>query len=170
MSDLGGTIASAAGMATILGMVFSPASAVASLGSGFLSDRLGLNRSLLLAAGAMIVSGAFMLAGGFFSVQFLLIAGLAFGGFSYGAQMTIAATAPRYLFGNKYYGQTYSFLNASIGVGALCGIAAGSIIDVMHGSFNGVYAFIAILAVAGLFLTLAVKILREKENAKYNVK
>lgn len=156
MSDLGGTMATAFGAATILGLIFSPASAVASLVGGVVSDKIGLKRSLLYTAIIMVAAGVLLLLGNFTGGAFLLVLGLACGGFSYGAQMTIAATATRVLFGNKSYGQAYSFVNASIGIGALCGIVAGTLIDAMAGAFSGVFFFIFALSVGGTLVSLAI--------------
>lgn len=156
MSDLGGTVATAFGAATILGLIFSPASAAASLIGGVVSDKIGLRRSLVYTAVIMVLSGLCLVLGNFTNAAALLVLGLAFGGFSYGAQMTISATATRVLFGNKSYGQAYSFVNASIGIGALCGIVAGSLIDAMAGAFSGVFIFILVLSVGGTLLSFAI--------------
>jgi MFS family permease len=102
MTDLGGTIATAFGAATIMGLIFSPANGVASLLGGVSFDRLGQNRTLLISAAMMVLCGISLVVGNYMSSIFLLLLGLILGGASYGMQMTVAATATRTLFGNKF--------------------------------------------------------------------
>lgn len=164
MADLGGSIATAFGTATILGLIFSPASAVASITGGMAADKIGLVKTLLFTAVIMVLCGLALVLGNATSSAALLIIGIALGGFSYGAQMTISATATRVMFGNKYYGQNYSIINASIGIGAACGIFSGALIDNMGGAFTGVFVFVLALGTSTILLSLLIKGYFKKHN------
>jgi OFA family oxalate/formate antiporter-like MFS transporter len=153
MSDLGGTIAIAFGASALFGLLFAPANGVMSVAGGVLLDKIGVNKTMLLSSGLLVVCGGMLLLGDTANSSTIIIVALIFGGAGYGISVMLGASATRILFGNKYYAQNYSFVTVSIAIAAASGFGAGSILDSMDGAFSGVFVFILVLGVICLFLT-----------------
>jgi OFA family oxalate/formate antiporter-like MFS transporter len=168
MSDLGGTIAIAFGASALFGLLFAPANGVTSVIGGALLDRIGVNKTILISCGLLILCGGMLLIGNSTSSSVIIISALIFGGAGYGISLVMGASATRLLFGNKYYAQNYSFVTVSIAVAAASGFAAGSILDSMNGAFGGVFTYILIMGVICLALVGGmIRLEKKQEDSRF---
>jgi len=153
LSDLGGTIALAFGTAALLGLLVALANGIASVAFGAVHDRYGLNLTLYVGSGLLLVSGVLLLLGDFVGLAPVIIVGLFVGGAGYGISLVMGATGTRVLFGDKSYAQNYSFMTVSIALAAACGYAAGAVLDSMEGRYTGVFFLILLLGVLSFVFT-----------------
>lgn len=147
----GGTIAAGFMFAALLSL-FNASGRVC---SGFLSDKLGANRTLLLVCLMQIVVMLLFpqmdaLTG------FIVVTALC--GFNYGACMPLFPTITAGFWGTKNLGMNYGVLYSAWGVaGVVCPMVSGYIKDTT-GSYNDAYLFAAIL----LGVTVLLGVVREK--------
>jgi len=150
MIDFGGSIAIYFGLSALLGLLYSPSNGVANIIGGFLVDRLGTAKVMILCGLALLVGGGMMLAGNVIGSGPLVISGLLVGGLSYGCCIVQNAASMRYLFGSKNYAQNFGYVQTSIMVAAFGGYIAGSLLDKQQGSFQGVFIMILCFAIVGI--------------------
>ena len=147
--DLGGTIAIAFGVATLLGLIISPANGAASVVGGAIQDRIGIGKTILLSCGILVLGSLLLLAGNITDSAFLIITALILGGLGYGISLVISASATRIFFGDKHYAQNYSFLTLSLVLAAASGYFAGVLLDKV-GNYSGVFILVLVLSVLSL--------------------
>lgn len=158
--DLGGTIAVAFGVATLLGLIISPANGAASVIGGIIQDRIGIGRTILLSCGMLVLSSLLLISGSIADSAFAIITALIIGGLGYGVSLVISASATRILFGDKHYAQNYSFLTVSLVPAAASGYLAGALLDRI-GNYSGVFIMVLILCILSLVCGLI--LVRSKE-------
>lgn len=147
----GGVIAAGFMFAALLSL-FNAAGRIC---SGFISDKLGANRTLMLVCGIQI---AVMLAFPHMSTLAGFAVVTALCGFNYGSCMPLFPTMTAGFWGTKNLGMNYGVLYSAWGVaGVVCPVVSGYIKDTT-GSYNDAYLFAAILLAA----TVLVGIVREK--------
>ena len=123
--------------------------------SGFLSDRLGANRTLLLACALQF---AVMLVFPHMSTMAGFVVVTALTGFNYGACMPLFPTMTAGFWGNKNLGMNYGVLYSAWGVaGVVCPMISGYIYDTT-GSYNDAYLAAAVL----LAVTVLLGVVRDK--------
>lgn len=151
----GGVITAASFFVALLA-VFN---AVGRIASGFISDRIGPNRTMMLVCalqfGAMLV---FPHLGG--TSGFVVITAMV--GFNYGACLPLFPAMCANFWGTKNMGMNYGLLFTAWGVaGAICPMIGGYIFD-STGSYNDAYIIAAVLVAVAALLGLV----REKFGPK----
>ena len=164
--DVGGSIAIYFGMSALLGLLYSPANGVANIAGGFLIDRLGTARVMLLCGGTLMLGAFLMLLGNATGNGILVIAGILAGGLSYGCCVVHSSASTRYLFGGKNYAQNLSFVQTSIMLAAFGGFLAGKLLDRLEGDFIGVFILILCLAISGIVLGICMGSYMKKQKAE----
>ena len=147
--DLGGTIAGAFGAATLLGLMTSPANGAASVAGGFIQDRIGTSKTILISCGLLVLGSLLLITGNVSGSAYLVITALVAGGAGFGFSLVIGAAATRILFGNKYFAQNYGIITLSLAPAAAFGYLAGRLLD-RFGNYSGVFILIMVLSVLSL--------------------
>jgi MFS family permease len=155
VSDLGGSIAVAIGVATIAGLMFAPANGLACIVGGFLMDRFPTERVMTLMAAAAVLGGAALCLGNAFHSSASVIAGIALVGFGYGGVTVTGVSGARILFGMKHYAQNLGLISVSIGPAAIAVILAGRLNTGGAEGYGGAFLLVTILGVVALAGCLA---------------
>jgi OFA family oxalate/formate antiporter-like MFS transporter len=159
VSDLGGSIAIALGVATIAGLMFAPANGLACILGGLLMDRFTVERVMTLMAAAAAGGGILLCLGNSAHNSFLVIAGIALVGFGYGGVTVTGVSGARILFGMKHYAQNLGLISVSIGPAAIAVILAGRLNTGGSEGYGGaftlvtIFSFIALAACIAMFAT-----------------
>lgn len=162
--DFGGSIAIYFGMSALAGMLYSPANGLANIVGGFLTDKFGAARVMVMCGCALLVGATLLLIGNAAGIGALAIAGILAGGLSYGCCIVLSATSMRNLFGPKSYAQNFSYVQTSILLAAFGGFLAGSLLDRQQGSFRGVFILLLCFALVGVGCGLVMGVYTSKRN------
>jgi OFA family oxalate/formate antiporter-like MFS transporter len=166
VSDLGGTIAVAIGVATIAGLMFAPANGLACIVGGFLMDRFTVERVMTLMAAAVAVGGVLLRVGNVTHSSFPVIAGIALVGFGYGGVTVTGVSGARILFGMKHYAQNLGLISVSIGPAAIAVILAGKLNTGGAEGFGGAFSLVTILGFAATAACVAMFATERSRKAK----
>jgi MFS family permease len=169
ISDLGGSIAVAIGIGTIIGLLFAPANGLACIVGGFLMDRFSVDRVMLLMAAAVAVGGAALLVGNNAHSTLLIIAGIALVGFGYGGVTVTGVSGTRILFGMKHYAQNLGLVSVSIGPAAIAVILAGKLNTGGAGGFGNIFFLILGFGVIAVVCCLLMHFTEKSRKAKKEV-
>lgn len=122
--------------------------------SGFLSDRLGRSRTMLLAS---VVQAVNMFAFSHYTTPTLILFGSAMTGLCYGTVFTLFPAATADFYGVRNLGVNYGLVFTAFGVAGVTGSVMGGKIGDVFGSYN--YAFIAcaVMLLVGTVLALTLK-------------
>ncbi len=129
-------------------------------GFGTLSDKIGRYSTLTI---MLSITGVIMLffLGNVTTFPGLMLA-LAVGGACFGGFMTVMPSLCADLFGNRYFGQNYSFLYAGYTAGAFVGpMLAANVLD-RTGMYNQAFTMAGLLAIAAIALVYVVKFLASR--------
>jgi OFA family oxalate/formate antiporter-like MFS transporter len=122
--------------------------------SGYLSDRIGRTRTMVLAFTLQAVN---MFLFPQYTTQALVIFGSAFTGLCYGTLFTLMPAATADYYGVRNLGVNYGILFTSFGIAGVLGpILGGRIRDVM-GSYNYSFGISAVLLLVGAALALMIR-------------
>jgi OFA family oxalate/formate antiporter-like MFS transporter len=122
--------------------------------SGFLSDKIGRSRTMVL---AFVLQAINMFAFKYYTTPSLLVFGSAFTGLCYGTIFTLfPATAADY-YGVRNLGVNYGLLFTGFGVAGVVGPILGGKIRDSFGSYNYSYVISAVLLLLGAVLALALR-------------
>jgi OFA family oxalate/formate antiporter-like MFS transporter len=122
--------------------------------SGFLSDKVGRSRTMVL---AFVLQAINMFAFKYYTTPSLLVFGSAFTGLCYGTIFTLfPATAADY-YGVRNLGVNYGLLFTGFGVAGVVGPILGGKIRDSFGSYNYSYVISAVLLLLGAVLALALR-------------
>lgn len=124
------------------------------IASGFLSDRIGRTRTMVLAFSLQAVN---MFAFAYYTTPTLLLAGSAFTGLCYGTIFTLFPAATADYYGVRNLGVNYGLVFTAFGVAGVTGpYLAGKIRD-QFGSYHNAYLTCAIMLLVGAALALVLK-------------
>jgi len=140
--DLGGTIASDLGFATLAGLLFAPANGISSVIGGYLMDKIKLSRVFLIYDIILLCGAGMLLFGNSAGAAPLIIVGLVMVGFAYGGTNVGSVAAVRIMFGDTWYAQNLSFVVASAAPASLSVLFCGRAIHAAGGSYTPAYLII----------------------------
>ena len=145
--DLGMTAALAATLLSVVGAT----SVLGRLAVGTLADRIGGRNALILCFIPLIASLLALMA---FPTVAILFVSIAIYGFAHGGFFTVMSPTVAEYFGLRAHGTLFGFIVLFGAIGAAVGpIVAGAIFD-LTASYTLAFATLALLAAAGLVLTL----------------
>lgn len=122
--------------------------------SGFLSDRLGRTRTMIL---AFLLQAVNMLAFSHYTSSELLIFGSAFTGLCYGTIFTLFPAATADFYGVRNLGVNYGLMFTGFGVAGVTGSILGGKVRDLFGAYTYAYLVSAIMLVIGAILAFTVK-------------
>jgi MFS transporter, OFA family, oxalate/formate antiporter len=122
--------------------------------SGFLSDRLGRSRTMVLAS---VVQAANMFAFVHYTNPTALLMGSALTGLCYGTLFTLFPAATADFYGVRNLGVNYGLVFTAFGVAGVTGSVLGGKIRDLFGSYNHAFTICAIMVLAGAALALFLK-------------
>ncbi|MDR2487815.1 MAG: hypothetical protein LBD12_07600 [Clostridiales Family XIII bacterium] len=155
ISDLGGSIATAIGIGTIMGLIFAPANGLACILGGLLMDRFSVERVQLVMA-VSVTAGAVLLYGGDAAgATWMIVAGIALVGFGYGGVTVTGVTGVRILFGMKHYARNLGIVSVSIGPAAIAVILAGRLNQGTAGGFGGLFLLVLAFGIVSVVACIA---------------
>jgi OFA family oxalate/formate antiporter-like MFS transporter len=150
ISDLGGTMASDMGAATLAGLLFAPANGVSSVIGGYLADRIKLSKVIFSYTVVQTAGGVALLFGNATSNVALVLLGVTLVGFAYGGSTVGSTTAVRFMFGSSCYAQNIGLILASSAPASLAVLAAGRFLARDGGDYTSVFWMILIFSVVAL--------------------
>lgn len=146
--------AQAASMASLMVALLAVSNAGGRIVAGFLSDKIGRTRTMLL---VFVLQAFFMAMFPSFGTVFLLILGSCAVGFNYGSLLSLFPSTTADYYGTKNLGVNYGLVFTAWGVGGVFGpIMAGRIKDVF-GAFNNAFYIAAVLCIVAAGLTFLTK-------------
>lgn len=122
--------------------------------SGFLSDRIGRTRTMIL---AFIVQALNMFAFSYYNTPTLIVFGSALTGLCYGTIFTLFPATTADFYGVRNLGVNYGLLFTAFGVAGVTGPYLGGKIRDAFGSYNNSFTISAILLLVGAVLAFTVK-------------
>jgi MFS transporter, OFA family, oxalate/formate antiporter len=122
--------------------------------SGFLSDRIGRTRTMVL---AFVLQAVNMFCFAHYTTPNLLIFGAAFTGLCYGTIFTLFPATTADFYGIRNLGVNYGIVFTGFGVAGVVGPIIGGRIRDLSGSYANSYTVSAILLLVGAVLALTVK-------------
>ena len=143
--DLGGTIAVAFGVSTIIGLLFAPLNGVACILGGFIMDRFSAHKVTLLFSIFAAFGGVFLFLGSIFGSALMVITGISCVGFAYGGITVTNVTGTRMFFGMKHYAMNLGIVSVSIGPAAAAVFLAGNLKT--SDSFTGIFLLVLIFSI-----------------------
>lgn len=149
--DLALSVGAKAAFASTLVGILSVCNGLGRIAVGFVFDRYGRKRTMLLANGLTILAAGITLTAVLTKSLPLCVAGLCATGFSYGSAPTITSAFTSGFYGTKHFPLNYSVMNFNLMGASFAATAAGSLVE-----STGGYAapFILLLCLAGLSLIL----------------
>ena len=121
------------------------------IAGGFLSDKMGRTRALLI---VFLIQAVNMFAFSLYTTIPTLIAGSALAGLAYGALFALFPAATADFFGIKNLGVNYGLVFTGWGVAGIIGPILGGIVADITGSYNISYIVSAIMLLMGSLLVL----------------
>jgi OFA family oxalate/formate antiporter-like MFS transporter len=146
ISDLGGTLASDMGAATLAGLLFAPANGLSSVLGGYLADKIKLSKVIFFYTAVQTAGGLALLFGNAAGSVALVLAGVFLVGFAYGGSTVGSTTAVRLMFGSSCYAQNIGLRLASSAPASLAVLAAGSFLTRDGGAYASVFWMILIFS------------------------
>ncbi len=146
--------------AVILVPVLAIFNALGRVGAGFLSDKLGRIRSMML---LFLVQAINMFLFTFFTSVPVLMIGSAVAGIAYGAVFSLFPTTTAEFFGMKNLGVNYGMIFTGWGIAGVVGPILGGVVADKTGSYSWGYI------VAGIFLVIATVMVRFLKAPKARV-
>jgi OFA family oxalate/formate antiporter-like MFS transporter len=122
--------------------------------SGFLSDRIGRTRTMVL---AFLLQAVNMLAFSHYTSAWMLIFASAFTGLCYGTIFTLFPAATADYYGVRHLGVNYGLVFTAFGVAGVTGPILGGEIRDRFGSYSASYTMSAIMLFAGAVLALVLR-------------
>jgi OFA family oxalate/formate antiporter-like MFS transporter len=122
--------------------------------SGFLSDRIGRSRTMVL---AFVLQAVNMLAFSHYTSAWMLIFASAFTGLCYGTIFTLFPAATADYYGIRHLGVNYGLVFSAFGVAGVIGPILGGEIRDRFGSYSASYTISAIMLAVGAVLALLVR-------------
>ncbi len=122
--------------------------------SGFLSDRLGRTRTMMLAA---IVQAVNMFAFRYYNSPALLLFGSAMTGLCYGTVFTLFPAATADFYGVRNLGVNYGLVFTAFGVAGMTGSVLGGKVGDVFGSYGWAFTICAVMLLIGTVLAATVK-------------
>jgi len=122
--------------------------------SGFLSDRLGRSRTMVLAS---VIQAVNMFAFVHYTTPTLLLVGSAITGLCYGTVFTLFPAATADFYGVRNLGVNYGLVFTAFGVAGVTGSVLGGKIRDVFGSYNHAFTICAVMVLAGAALALFLK-------------
>jgi OFA family oxalate/formate antiporter-like MFS transporter len=117
--------------------------------AGFVSDRIGRTRTMLLAFVLQAVNMAFFAT---YDTQALIVLGTAFTGLCYGTIFTLMPAATADFYGVRNLGVNYGFVFTGFGVAGVLGSRYGGMISDLFGSYAMAYRICAAMLVVAAVL------------------
>lgn len=120
---------------------------------GWLTDRLGTKKSMLLSY-FLIAAAAFLLL--VFGKDSMIIYIVAFSifWFNLGGWLAIAPASTLRLYGIKHYSQNYGVIFTAYGLGAIAGVTSSGLMLDRNGNYQDIFYYILALCCIGIVLTL----------------
>jgi len=122
--------------------------------SGFLSDKIGRSRTMVL---AFVLQGVNMFLFSHYTTPALLVFGSAFTGLCYGTIFTLFPATTADFYGVKHLGVNYGFLFTGFGVAGVLGPMLGSRIRDHYHSYSYSYTISAVMLLLGAALAFMLK-------------
>jgi len=122
--------------------------------SGFLSDRLGRTRTMIL---AFLLQAVNMLAFSHYTSSELLIFGSAFTGLCYGTIFTLFPAATADFYGVRNLGVNYGLMFTGFGVAGVTGSILGGKVRDLFGAYTYAYLVSAVMLVIGAVVAFTIK-------------
>lgn len=122
--------------------------------SGYLSDRIGRTRTLVL---AFVLQALNMFIFSYYTTPTLILFGAAFTGLCYGTLFTLMPAAAADYYGVKNLGVNYGLLFTAFGIAGVLGPILGGRIRDLSGSYGYSYTISAVLLLIGAALAFAIK-------------
>lgn len=122
--------------------------------SGFLSDRIGRPRTMLL---AFVLQALNMFAFSYYTTPTLIIFGAAFTGLCYGTIFTLFPATTADFYGVRNLGVNYGLMFTAFGVAGVTGPYLGGWIRDSYGVYTNAFITSAILLLVGAVLALTIK-------------
>ncbi|MFP3154717.1 MFS transporter [Lachnospiraceae bacterium ZAX-1] len=143
-------------LAIILVGVLSVCNGLGRIVSGFLFDRVGRRKTMLLANAMAIIAPAITLFALVGSSIPLMILGMVVVGFSYGAMPPISSGFVNSFYGPKHFASNFGIANTMLVPASFSATISGMIVNTT-GSFIGVFIMLLCFAVVGLMINLSLK-------------
>jgi OFA family oxalate/formate antiporter-like MFS transporter len=142
------------GLSAMLVGVFSLFNGIGRPLFGYLFDKLAIQKAAILSFGIIFCAAAILALGSGSGSAVIYIIGFSALWLCLGSWLAIAPACTGTFWGTKYYGPNYGLVFTAYGVGAIAGnLLAGRMRDVF-GSYSGVFIPMALLAVAGIIISL----------------
>ncbi|MDG5799260.1 OFA family MFS transporter [Marinilabiliaceae bacterium ANBcel2] len=138
----------------ILVAVLAIFNATGRVGGGYLSDKVGRTRGLLI---VFLVQALNMFLFRFYVDVPLLMFGTAVAGLAYGALFSLFPAITADFFGMKNLGVNYGMIFTGWGIAGIVGGTMGGVIADATGSYNYSYIVAAIMLIVGAFIVKTVK-------------
>jgi OFA family oxalate/formate antiporter-like MFS transporter len=135
-------------------MILSAFNTIGRIAAGFVSDRFGRTRTMILAFALQAVNMAFFIR---YDTQALIIFGTAFTGLCYGTIFTLMPAATADFYGVRNLGVNYGFVFTGFGVAGVLGSRYGGMIRDLFGSFALAYRICAVMLVVAAVLAFCTR-------------
>ncbi len=122
--------------------------------SGFVSDRIGRTRTMIL---FFLAQAANMFAFSYYTDSTLLLIGSALTGLCYGTIFTLMPTTTADFYGVKNLGVNYGLVFTAFGVAGVLGSLLGGRVSDLLGSFNVAYIVSGVMLVIGAVLAAVIR-------------
>lgn len=152
------SIASYYGMLPILGLLVSVINGVSRIPFGMCVDSLGWKKTLWMANGFLLLTGACLLGGSITRSAVLILPGLLLMGVSFGNSVTVGALVIRQFYGNRHYANNLPVINACAIFGAILGPTLSSHLqEAAGGDYMTTFAGVLLIAVTTCILGIFVR-------------
>lgn len=159
------SIAEYFGLAASLGMVISIFNGCGRPVVGFMIDRLGQFKAMLIINIMLVMAGAMLVISDHTHVGALMFAGMLFLGVAYGGGSTVSSKVIRDLYGPRYYGVNHSISFFCLIVSSFAGpYLSGILQDRSDGGFLSSFYMLLFIALAMLLLWVLLKLSIKREN------
>ena len=154
--DIAVSVGAAAVFATALAGILSLCNGLGRIVCGFLLDRLGRRRTMLLVSGLVITSAAVLLAAVLLHSLPLCMAALCLTGMGYGALAPLVAVFTTIFYGQRYFSGNYGMANTMMIPSSFSASLAGILLS-STGSYATPVAMILVFAVLGLIFNWSLR-------------
>lgn len=122
--------------------------------SGFVSDRIGRTRTMIL---FFLIQAANMFAFAYYTDSAMILVGSAVAGLCYGTIFTLMPAATADFYGVRNLGVNYGLVFTAFGVAGVLGSLLGGRVSDLLGSYNAAYTVSGVMLVMGAVLAVATR-------------
>lgn len=162
--DHAGVIAVSFGTSALFGLLYSPAVAVGAILSGFLADKIGVHRTMIVYGGGLSIAGALLIFGNLSTSAIIILVGLVAGGLCYGGNSAVVPTALRILFGEESFEKVYSIVQCAIIPACIICMLNGVLVDKMGGTYGGIFIVTLVLSLIAFTCGLLIRSYVKKQK------